>query len=276
MRGGLGAIDPEKAAWTPVAETSGKPTFYRSTLTLPEQSDLGPQPMYRVRFAGLSRGTMWLNGHNLGRYPERIPIDGIYLPECWLKGGDNRLVIFDEEGRSPAKVVVYAEFLASREVLRLSEAVDAATPIVLPAGRVDPTLAELNKGNLAFQKKATASSSQGGNHAGNACDGETQTRWCAADGKAGAWWQVDLRSPKELLGCELVWEKDRTRYRYLVEGSADGRDWIPLSDQRQTEMTDQTQKLNFSAKGIRYVRVTITQLAPGVWASLNEVRVLGR
>ena len=70
---------------------------------------------------GLSRGFVWLNGHNLGRYPERIPVDGLYLPECWQKKGRNELVVFDEEGHSPAQVKIRVEQAASRVVVPMAE-----------------------------------------------------------------------------------------------------------------------------------------------------------
>ena len=53
---------------------------------------------------GMSRGFVWLNGHNLGRCPERVPVNGLYLPECWLKPDGNTLILFDEEGASPSEV----------------------------------------------------------------------------------------------------------------------------------------------------------------------------
>jgi beta-galactosidase len=69
---------------------------------------------------GLSRGFMWLNGHSLGRYPERSPVDGLYLPECWLKPGRNTLVIFDEEGHTPDGVKIVDETVADRTAMELA------------------------------------------------------------------------------------------------------------------------------------------------------------
>ena len=77
MRGGAGPLDGK---WQPVAATAGTPTFYRATFTAKNV----PGRILRVTSQGLTRGTMWLNGHNLGRYPEKIKAPGMYLPECWL------------------------------------------------------------------------------------------------------------------------------------------------------------------------------------------------
>ena len=47
---------------------------------------------------GLKAGHVWLNGHNLGESPQTYPL---YMPECWLKDGDNDLVVFDLYGSKP-------------------------------------------------------------------------------------------------------------------------------------------------------------------------------
>jgi beta-galactosidase len=81
----------------------------------------GAYPILRVTWTGLSRGFIWLNGHNLGRYPELSPIDSIYLPECWLKRGKNALEIFDEEGQSPDQVKIEVKPNESRIRVAVSD-----------------------------------------------------------------------------------------------------------------------------------------------------------
>lgn len=132
--------------------------------------------------------------------------------------------------------------------------------------------------NLALNKAATASSSESETRASSkANDGDPNTRWCAADDKTGHWWQVDLGEPRDLTGCEIRWEFDGRLYQYVVEGSTDGKAWTMVSDQRGNEQRTQVQKLTFSAKGIRHVRVTVTglQKAPPQWASIWEIKVFG-
>lgn len=97
----------------PASAAPTGPKWYRATFDAPK-SERGVT-IWRVKPRGLSRGSVWLNGHNLGRYPEKIPIDGLYLPECWLKNGANTLEIFDEEGRVPSQVSIEAEPDASRD-----------------------------------------------------------------------------------------------------------------------------------------------------------------
>lgn len=95
------------------ANAPGAPRFFRSSFIAPAYAAFGPHPIWRVVMAGMSRGFVWLNGRNLGRYPEKVPVEGLYLPEAWLRAGSNSLVVFDEEGRAPNQVRIVAEKAAS-------------------------------------------------------------------------------------------------------------------------------------------------------------------
>ena len=121
MRGGI--EETSHARWTAATGglSDGAPAFYRATFDTTPPGETGPHPILRVATTGLSHGFVWLNGHNLGRYPEKIAVDGLYLPECWLKSGRNELVVFDEEGRSPAQVKLWVEQAASRIVVPMRE-----------------------------------------------------------------------------------------------------------------------------------------------------------
>ena len=126
MQGGLGAISPDQG-WSPAADAgatanAGAAMFYRTVFNSAPPTAAGLHPILRVSLNGMSRGFVWLNGHNLGRYPERVPVDGVYLPECWLKNGDNSLVVFDEEGNTPAGVKIVVEADASRTITQWSAA----------------------------------------------------------------------------------------------------------------------------------------------------------
>ena len=116
LRGGPGEIISTE--WIPLNKTtlSHKPYFFRSYFNSTPPAATGNHPVWRVATTGLSHGSVWVNKHNLGRYPEKIPVNGLYIPECWLKKGSNELVIFDEEGCSPQKVSVQAEMAAGRYV----------------------------------------------------------------------------------------------------------------------------------------------------------------
>jgi hypothetical protein len=133
--------------------------------------------------------------------------------------------------------------------------------------------------NLALHKPASSSSIENDDqNASKANDGDDDTRWCADDEpeNGAEWWQVDLEKPADLSGCEICWPYDGKQYRYKVEGSADRKSWKMLSDQTQTTARTQVQELKFEgAKGIRYVKITVTGFDEGCWASISEVKVFG-
>jgi len=130
--------------------------------------------------------------------------------------------------------------------------------------------------NLALNKAATASSVESDDHAaGKANDGDDDTRWCADGETVPQWWQVDLEKPHTISSVEIKWEFDEKVYKFVVEGSADATTWKTLSDQSQSTAKTQVQKLKLDkpAEGIRYVRIRITGLEDGCWASMFEVKV---
>lgn len=133
MRGGVESDLKAIKKWGPLEDSHGAPAFYQSTFAATPPGALGAHPILRVNYQGLTRGTLWINGHNLGRYPEKIKIDSLYIPECWLKSGQNVLTIFDETGANPSQVGLVMETAAGREVILASEQIDPATPIVVPS-----------------------------------------------------------------------------------------------------------------------------------------------
>ena len=121
MRGGIKA-GLSAAAWKPLpveASQSSSPHYYRAQFTATPPGASGFHPILRLVTGGLSAGFAWLNGHNLGRYPEKVAINGLYLPECWLRAGENTLVLFDEEGKRPDAVTLAVEAAASRNVVKI-------------------------------------------------------------------------------------------------------------------------------------------------------------
>ncbi len=126
MRGGIGV--PGAGGTGGPRPTPAPPAFYQVRFTAPAAGAVGPHPILRVHLGGLSRGFVWLNGHNLGRYPEKIPVDGIYLPECWINAGRaNSLAIFDEDGRRPNGVYLSNEEAAGRYVTQFAAAPSGRT-----------------------------------------------------------------------------------------------------------------------------------------------------
>ena len=88
------------------ARTPVQPTWYRTSFTVKDVS----VPLW-LEPRGMSKGQIYLNGHNVGRYYVATrtgkvigPQTRYYLPEPWLDTeGLNDLLIFDEHGKNPGK-----------------------------------------------------------------------------------------------------------------------------------------------------------------------------
>lgn len=48
---------------------------------------------------------VWVNGHAMGRFWEIGPQQTLFMPGCWLKEGENEIIVFDLKGPAEAKVV---------------------------------------------------------------------------------------------------------------------------------------------------------------------------
>ncbi|WP_232247210.1 alpha-L-fucosidase [Kitasatospora azatica] len=115
-----------------------------------------------------------------------------------------------------------------------------------------------------------------GNLAANAVDGDTSTRWCAADGNTGHWLQVDLGSVRAVTGARIAWELPSNAYQFRIDGSTDGSTWSTLADRTGNTTVAQVQALTFTAQ-TRYVRVTVTGgVNSGLWASIRSLEVYDR
>jgi beta-galactosidase len=110
MKGGPGGF-ADAAKWPLLQQQPGRqasyPTFYQTNFTVPQFK--GYNIIWRFNPNRLGHGSVWVNGHNLGRYPEKTAAPGMYIPECWLKAGNNELVIYDEDGKSPLQTTIAAE-----------------------------------------------------------------------------------------------------------------------------------------------------------------------
>ncbi|MFF0476294.1 alpha-L-fucosidase [Streptomyces sp. NPDC004284] len=114
-----------------------------------------------------------------------------------------------------------------------------------------------------------------GNLGAGAVDGDTSTRWCAADGGTGHWLQADLGSVRRVTGARIAWELPGKAYRFRVDGSTDGSDWSTLADLSGNTTAAQVQTVTFTAR-TRHIRVTVTGLDTGAWASIRSLEVYDR
>jgi beta-galactosidase len=71
------------------AENEGKGTFFKGTFDLQKTGDT------YFDLSKYSKGIIYVNGHNLGRYWNTGPQQHLYCPASWLKKGKNEIVVFD-------------------------------------------------------------------------------------------------------------------------------------------------------------------------------------
>jgi len=118
-----GGVNYTSAAthWQPVSvnkTSNAGPCFYRSKFSISFTS--GKTNIWRIDPKNMGHGSIWVNGYNIGRYPEKIATPGLYIPECWLKNGMNELLIYDEDGQPPVDAIVVAEPGAGRTKNKLT------------------------------------------------------------------------------------------------------------------------------------------------------------
>lgn len=57
-----------------------------------------------LEFAGYSKGTVWVNGRNIGRYWNVGPQMRLFCPGVWLIQGTNEVIIVDMDESSPSDI----------------------------------------------------------------------------------------------------------------------------------------------------------------------------
>ena len=72
--------------------------FFKGSFNLSECADT------YIDLSNYSKGVVWVNGHNLGRYWDIGPQKRLYCPAFWLKNGDNEIVIFDLHQTEPKTI----------------------------------------------------------------------------------------------------------------------------------------------------------------------------
>lgn len=85
---------------TSVKDSQGQrtPGFYKATFNLKKVGDTF------LNFETWGKGLVYVNGHGLGRIWEIGPQQTLYVPGCWLKKGQNEIIVFDVIGPNDAKI----------------------------------------------------------------------------------------------------------------------------------------------------------------------------
>jgi beta-galactosidase len=128
--------------------------------------------------------------------------------------------------------------------------------------------------NFAKGKPAKASSekSERGNIAAYANDGDSSSRWCAANADANQWWQVDFDEAQQVRYLDIDFEKESKNYQYQVKTSTDGSTWQTIVT--KNDWTGQTSQVSYEVNvQARFLRIEFTQLQEGAWASMREFGV---
>ncbi|MCX5208321.1 beta-galactosidase [Kitasatospora sp. NBC_00240] len=76
--------------------------FFRATVNLTQVGDT------YLDMSGWTKGVVWVNGRNLGRYWQIGPQQRIYCPAPWLVQGANQIVIFDLHQVQPARISLHS------------------------------------------------------------------------------------------------------------------------------------------------------------------------
>ncbi len=84
-----GTSTPCVPARRPPSDSLGTAGFYAGTFSLDRTGDTF------LDLRGWGRGTVWVNGHQLGRFWGIGPEQTLYVPGPWLHAGRNEVVVFD-------------------------------------------------------------------------------------------------------------------------------------------------------------------------------------
>lgn len=66
-----------------------QPAYYKGTFNVEKLGDTF------INMSNWSKGMVWVNGYAIGRYWEIGPQQSLYMPGCWLKEGENEIIILD-------------------------------------------------------------------------------------------------------------------------------------------------------------------------------------
>jgi len=107
-----------------------------------------------------------------------------------------------------------------------------------------------------------------------AIDGDEKTRWTGNGPGMPNWLQLEFEKPVTVTGAEILWEMRDQWYHYKIESSLDGKTWTTAFDGSRNERQSDT-KDSFTAKDIKFLRVTLLKQQNGQWPALWEIKLTG-
>lgn len=78
--------------FSPNSTPLSTPAYYRATFNLEKTGDV----FFNMQDWG--KGMVWVNGISIGRFWEIGPQQTLFMPGCWLKEGENEIIVLDLKG----------------------------------------------------------------------------------------------------------------------------------------------------------------------------------
>ena len=110
---------PMNADTGDAADFAFMPAYYRGTFTADDPADT------YLDLSTWGKGQVWVNGHAIGRFWQIGPQQSLFMPGCWLKKGENEIIVLDVMG--PSTPVIAG--LENPILDQLRE----PTPVIIPA-----------------------------------------------------------------------------------------------------------------------------------------------
>ncbi|NKI42083.1 discoidin domain-containing protein [Streptomyces physcomitrii] len=153
-----------------------------------------------------------------------------------------------------------------------------ATVLCASAALGSVALLESSAAAAALPVTAATASSDDGNVAANAIDGDPSTRWSGSGD--GVWIRFDLGSVTAVDSVSLAWyDGDSRRTTFDVQLSEDGSHWsTALSGKTSSGTTLSPEEYGFAEGSARFVRVVghgNSSADSGEWTSITEAAVSG-
>ncbi len=133
---------------------------------------------------------------------------------------------------------------------------------------------DTGNGNILAGAVATSKSASPQSGAEKAIDGNASTWWCASDGSLPQWIAFDLGEAKAFNRFSFLLYGGTTSVSYLIEGSADGKNWTPVYEGVQEKTAPVGNSVQIAGQlekvcNLRHLRITFTQVV-GNWATVVE------
>jgi beta-galactosidase len=78
--------------YVPINGSTSAPVYYRTVFHLNKTGDTF------LDMSNWTKGMVYVNGHNIGRFWEIGPQQTLYMPGCWLRKGKNEIIVLDMAG----------------------------------------------------------------------------------------------------------------------------------------------------------------------------------